>query len=51
MENSVLALEFNSSSDLVEKLYQNGFIKKYQQGDVILDEYSYCSRFGLSFWD
>lgn len=38
MENSVLALEFNSSSDLVEKLYQNGFIKKYQQGDVILDE-------------
>jgi len=38
MENSVLALEFNSSSNLVEKLYQNGFIKKYQQGDVILDE-------------
>lgn len=38
MENSVLASEFKSSSDLVEKLYQNGFIKKYQQGDVILDE-------------
>jgi len=38
MENSVLALEFKSSSDLVQKLYQNGFIKKYQQGDVILDE-------------
>ncbi|MCY0970120.1 Crp/Fnr family transcriptional regulator [Chryseobacterium wangxinyae] len=38
MENSVLALEFKSSSDLVEKLYQNGFIKTYQQGDVILDE-------------
>lgn len=38
MENSVLASEFKSSSDLVEKLYQNGLIKKYQQGDVILDE-------------
>ncbi|PWN58341.1 Crp/Fnr family transcriptional regulator [Chryseobacterium viscerum] len=38
MKNSVLASEFKSSSDLVEKLYQNGFIKKYQQGDVILDE-------------
>lgn len=38
MENSVLASELKSSSDLVEKLYQNGFIKKYQQGDVILDE-------------
>ena len=38
MENSVLASEFKSSSDLVEKLYQTGFIKKYQQGDVILDE-------------
>lgn len=38
MENSVLASEFKSSSDLVEKLYQNGFIKKYQQGDIILDE-------------
>jgi CRP/FNR family transcriptional regulator len=38
MENSVLASEFKSSSDLVEKLYQNGFIKKYQQGDFILDE-------------
>lgn len=38
MENSVLSSEFKSSSDLVEKLYQNGFIKKYQQGDIILDE-------------
>ncbi|UFH31592.1 Crp/Fnr family transcriptional regulator [Chryseobacterium sp. C-71] len=38
MEKSVLASEFKSSSDLVEKLYQNGFIKKYQQGDIILDE-------------
>lgn len=38
MENSVLASEFKSSSDLLEKLYQNGFIKKYQQGDVILHE-------------
>lgn len=38
MENSVLVSEFKSSSDLVEKLYQNGFIKQYQQGDIILDE-------------
>lgn len=38
MENSVLSSEFKSSSELVEKLYQNGFIKQYQQGDIILDE-------------
>nr|WP_314491836.1 Crp/Fnr family transcriptional regulator [uncultured Chryseobacterium sp.] len=38
MENSVLSSEFKSSNELVEKLYQNGFIKKYQQGDIILDE-------------
>lgn len=38
MESNVLSSEFRSSSELVEKLHQHGFIKKYQQGDVILDE-------------
>jgi len=38
MENSVLSSEFKSSSELVEKLYQNGITKHYQQGDIILDE-------------
>jgi len=38
MENSVLSSEFKSSRELVEKLYQNGIAKHYQQGDIILDE-------------
>jgi len=40
MENTVLSSEFNSSPELVEKLYQYGITKTYQEGDVILDENS-----------
>lgn len=38
MENSILSSEFKSSNELVEKLYQNGISKKYQQGYIILEE-------------
>lgn len=40
MENTVLSSEFNSSPELVEKLYQYGIVKTYQEGDIILDENS-----------
>jgi len=40
MENSVLSSEFNSSPELVEKLYLNGNKKTYKEGDIILDENS-----------
>lgn len=40
METSVLSSEFNSSPELVKKLYQNGITKKYKEGDIILDENS-----------
>ncbi|MBW3521929.1 Crp/Fnr family transcriptional regulator [Chryseobacterium sp. NKUCC03_KSP] len=40
MENSVLSSEFNSSPELVEKLYLNGNKKTYEEGDIILDENS-----------
>jgi CRP/FNR family transcriptional regulator len=40
MENTVLSSEFNSSPELVEKLYQYGVTKTYQEGDIILDENS-----------
>ncbi len=40
MQNSVLNTEFNSSPELVEKLYQYGITKTYQEGDIILDENS-----------
>ncbi len=40
MENSVLSSEFNSSPELVEKLYLNGNKKAYKEGDIILDENS-----------
>ncbi|MGI9652709.1 Crp/Fnr family transcriptional regulator [Chryseobacterium sp. RLHN22] len=40
MEDSVLSSEFNSSPELVEKLYQYGITKTYQEGDIILDENS-----------
>jgi CRP/FNR family transcriptional regulator len=40
MENTVLSSEFNSSPELVEKLYQYGITKTYQEGDIILDENS-----------
>jgi len=38
MENTILQSEFKSSSDLIEKLYQYGITKTYNQGDIILDE-------------
>ncbi|MCA6065648.1 Crp/Fnr family transcriptional regulator [Chryseobacterium sp. RG1] len=40
MENTVLSSEFNSSPELVKKLYQYGITKTYQEGDIILDENS-----------
>jgi len=40
MENTVLSSEFNSSPELVEKLYQYGITKTYNEGDIILDENS-----------
>ena len=40
MENTVLSSEFNSSPELLEKLYQYGITKTYQEGDIILDENS-----------
>lgn len=40
MENTVLSSEFNSSPELVEKLYQYGIVKTYHEGDIILDENS-----------
>ncbi|WBV60417.1 Crp/Fnr family transcriptional regulator [Chryseobacterium camelliae] len=40
MENTVLSSEFNSSPELVEKLYQFGITKKYNEGDIVLNENS-----------
>lgn len=40
MSGSVLNTEFNSSPELLEKLYQYGITKTYHEGDVILDENS-----------
>ncbi|MFC7348185.1 Crp/Fnr family transcriptional regulator [Chryseobacterium zhengzhouense] len=40
MEGTILSSEFNSSPELVEKLYQYGITKTYHEGDVILDENS-----------
>ena len=40
METSALSSEFNSSPELVKKLCQNGIMKKYKEGDIILDENS-----------
>ncbi len=34
----MLSKEFSGSTDLIEKLYQNGIRKTYQEGDIILDE-------------
>ncbi|WP_312090402.1 Crp/Fnr family transcriptional regulator [Chryseobacterium sp.] len=38
MNDIVLSKEFSGSTDLIEKLYQNGIRKTYQEGDIILDE-------------
>ena len=40
MQPSILASEFTSSPELLEKLYKYGVTKIYQEGDVILDENS-----------
>lgn len=38
MQETILSSEFCSSPELVEKLYQYGITKNYQEGDIILDE-------------
>lgn len=38
MENLSEITEFQSSPELVDKLYQNSILKKYKTGDVILNE-------------
>lgn len=38
MLETILSSEFCSSPELVEKLYQYGITKNYQEGDIILDE-------------
>ncbi|HAO06214.1 MAG TPA: Crp/Fnr family transcriptional regulator [Chryseobacterium sp.] len=38
MENLNEITEFQSSPELVEKLYQNSILKKYEAGDIILNE-------------
>ncbi|AZA82897.1 Crp/Fnr family transcriptional regulator [Chryseobacterium lactis] len=38
MPDTILSSEFSSSPELVEKLYQYGITKNYQEGDIILDE-------------
>lgn len=40
MDDSVLSSEFASSPGLVRKLRENGMVKTYREGDVILDENS-----------
>jgi len=40
MSESILSSEFSSSSELIDKLHQNGITKIYREGDVILDENS-----------
>jgi CRP/FNR family transcriptional regulator len=38
MERNVFSPEFSSSTELTRKLYQNGILKTYLEGDIILDE-------------
>lgn len=38
MQDTILSSEFSSSPELVEKLYQYGITKNYNEGDIILDE-------------
>ncbi len=40
MDDSVLSSEFASSPGLVKRLRENGMVKTYREGDVILDENS-----------
>nr|WP_312824895.1 hypothetical protein [Epilithonimonas sp.] len=40
MEKSILESEFNSSSELMEKLYERGVTKSYNEDDIILEENS-----------
>jgi CRP/FNR family transcriptional regulator len=40
MDDSVLSSEFASSPGLVKKLRENGMMKNYHEGDIILDENS-----------
>jgi len=36
--NQILSSEFSSSPELLDKLNQNGILKMYQEGEIILDE-------------
>ena len=38
MERNVFSPELSSSTELTRKLYQNGILKTYREGDIILDE-------------
>lgn len=38
MDLNIISSEFGSSKELTDKLYENGILKTYQEGDVILDE-------------
>ena len=38
MNQNIFSSEFSSSKELTDKLYQNGTLKTYHEGDVILDE-------------
>lgn len=40
MDHSILNTEFQSSQELVERLYENGVTKIYKEGDIILNENS-----------
>jgi len=40
LEKSILESEFNSSSELMEKLYESGVTKNYNEDDIILEENS-----------
>lgn len=38
MDLNIISSEFSSSKELTDKLYENGILKTYQEGDVIVDE-------------
>ncbi|MCI3937167.1 Crp/Fnr family transcriptional regulator [Chryseobacterium aahli] len=38
MNPNIISSEFSSSKELTDKLYQNGILKTYHEGDIILDE-------------
>ena len=38
MNPNIISSEFSSSKELTDMLYQNGILKTYHEGDIILDE-------------